>query len=200
MEQKEEKHYKPRIVVAIGAKAAGKDELADYLVQQYDVLAVEVGAFARKLVEESDPHLRYDVSSRNLANYGSEYVIFRLVAEILAHDGQKNALVITGVRTPAEAAVLKTHFGSDLLIAFVKVGDAQMRYERTKNRNFSTDPDDFQTFKLQDEWLKEAFVLEETAVIADTILWNNGSLASFCQQIEDEIVPHLFPNTQTTHP
>ena len=186
--------YKPRIAAAIGAKAAGKDALAEYLIQQYDAVAVEVGAFARKLAEGKDSHLRYDPSSREMADYGPEYVMYRLVSEMMdKNEPPGNALVITGIRTPAEAAVLKNQFGSDLLLAFVKVGDPQTRYERTQKRNFITDPDDFQTFKQEDDHLKATYDLDETAVLADIILWNNGSLESFRQQIETQIVPHLFP-------
>lgn len=197
MKPQKEVHYSPKIVAAIGATASGKDVLADYLVVQYDVVAVEVGAFARRLAKGKDSHVRDDASLRELADYEPEYVIYRLVAEIRDNDDPPaSALVITGVRTPAEAAELKAQFGSDLLLAFVKVGDPKIRYERTKKRNFATDPDDFHSFKQQDEQLKKAYVLEETAVFADTILWNNGSLEAFCQQIETQIVPHLFPEKQ----
>lgn len=186
--------YKPKIAATIGAKAAGKDELADYLIEQYGAVAVEVGAFARELAKGEDTHLRYDASSRDLADYEPEYVMYRLVSGLMDNnEPPANALVITGVRTPAEAAALKKQFGSDLLLVFVKVGDPQTRYERTQKRNFTTDPHDFQTFKQQDDQLKDAYDLEETAVHADTILWNNDSLESFHQQIEARIVPHLFP-------
>ena len=42
-----DQNKKTRVVAVIGPIAAGKDALADYLVQQYQAMAVEVGAFAR---------------------------------------------------------------------------------------------------------------------------------------------------------
>ena len=198
MKAEETIQYKPRIAAAIGPKAAGKDVLAEYLVEQYDAVAIEVGAFARKLAEGQDTHVRYDASSRELADYEPEYVMYRLVSEMRENnDPPATALVITGVHSPAEAAELKSQFGSDLLLAYVRVGDPETRYERTQKRNFTTDPDDLQAFKHEDEQMKETYDLEETAVRADTILWNNGSLESFRQQIEAKIVPHLFPQSRT---
>jgi dephospho-CoA kinase len=197
MEQETKQNKQPRVVAIIGTMAAGKDVLTDYLVQQYQVMAVEIGAFARQLAKEADengPHLRYDVSVKSLAEQEPEYIIRQLVAEML-ETGERptNTLVITGIRTPAEAAVLKEHFGSDLLLACVRVGDQNVRYERVQARDFATDPDDFHAFAEQDEQMKAENAMAETSALADVTLWNDGSLETYQQQIETYIVPHLFP-------
>jgi len=188
---------KPRIAAVIGSMAAGKDESARYLRQQYGVPAIEVGRFARELAEETkeeQAHLQYDVEAKKLADYESEYIITRLVAEIVEREkGGANVLVITGLRTPGEAAALKDHFGPNLLLAYVRVGDLNTRYSRVKERDFATDPDDFQEFVAQDEALKDDYALAETAALADITIWNDGSRENLHQQIEDLIVPHLFP-------
>ena len=65
-----DQNKKTRVVAVIGPIAAGKDALADYLVQQYQAMAVEVGAFARQLTRdaaENEPYLQYDVSAKSLA-------------------------------------------------------------------------------------------------------------------------------------
>lgn len=187
-----------RVVAVIGSKAAGKGELANYLGHHYGVTAVEVGQFARRLAFEAEdgeeePLLRYDTSAQTLAAYGSEQIVRWLVAEIVKNDQQqRNLLVITGVRTPAEAVVLKEHFGSDLLIVYVKVGDQKTRYERSQERGYVSDPVDFQDFVQKDNELKSTYSLAATESIADAILQNDGSLANFYQQIETQVVPHLF--------
>lgn len=186
-------------MAVVGAKGAGKDELADYLVQRHGVEAIEVGAFARKLAEEADeadaPHLQYDVSAQNLAEYGAEHVMQQLVMEILASERHApKALVITGIRTPAEAAVLKENFGADLLLVFIRVGDPETRYDRVQKRDFASDPDDLQDFVQQDAQLQAEYGLAETAARADIILWNQASLPAYYQQIETHIVPHLWPS------
>ena len=190
----------PRIVAVIGPKAAGKDELARYLREQYGVPAIEVGRFARELAGESNEgqtHPQYDTVAQKLSEYGTEYIITRLVAEIV-ESGERwtNALVVTGVRTPAEASALRAHFGPDLLLAYVRVGDLETRYQRAKERGFSADPDDFQTFAGQDNSLKEEYSLAQTADLADAMLWNDGSLENFYRQIENHLVPHLIPRTR----
>jgi dephospho-CoA kinase len=197
MERETEKQtQRPRIVAVVGATAAGKDVLAEYLARQYHAKVIEVGAFARQLHEEAeqaDPHLQYDTSAKNMAGYGSAYIMQRLVAEIV-EVGEQNThvLVLTGVRTPAEAAALKSHFGSDLLLAYVKTGDQKLRFERVQQRNFATDADDFHEFSQHDEHLKSKHGLAETAVLADITLLNNESLEAYYKQIETCIVPHLF--------
>jgi dephospho-CoA kinase len=192
----EMKQIKPRVVAVVGAKGAGKDELADYLVQEYGVLAVEVGEFARKLARDAnkDEPLCYDVSAKNLAEYGPEHVMQQLVAEILESEQRApQALIIMGVRTPAEAAVLKDNFGSDLLLVYIKVGDQATRYERVQKRDFATDSGDFEKFVQEDEQLKSDYSMATTAALADIILWNQGSLPAYHQQIKTHIVSHLFP-------
>jgi dephospho-CoA kinase len=187
----------PRVAVVVGPKAAGKDKLASYLVRQHGVRAVEVGAFARKLAEEArenHPHLQYDTSAKDLARHRSEYIMCWLVAATAANEKRwARALVVTGVRTPAEAAALKAHFGAALMLAFVRVGDQKTRFDRTRRRAYATDPNDFQTFVEQDEQLKSDHALAETARLADITLWNSDSLEAYYQQIETHIVPHLFP-------
>lgn len=188
----------PRIVALSGTKGAGKDELVHYLVQQYGVPAIDIGEFSRQLAEEAakkdGSHLRYDVSSRNMAEHGAAYIMQQLVAE-LTQRGQstERVLLITGLLTPAEAAVLKENFGDDLLLAFVRVGDQKARYDRLQDRNRETDPNDFQDFVAEDEHLKDDYALNETAALADVILWNNDTLTNYHALIETHLVPHLFP-------
>ena len=193
------KQHPSKIVAVVGALAAGKDALADYLLQQHSVVVVEVGAFARQLAEEADkadPQL-YDVSAKKMAEHGSEYVISRLVEEISQNEEWQTApLVITGVRTPAEAIALKEQFGSDLLLTYVRVGDQAARYDRVQQRDLTSDPDDFQEFVEQDESLKAEFSLDNTAELADVVLWNSGSLDEFHSQIETKIVPHISDQNQ----
>ena len=202
--QKRQLPSSPRLVAIIGAKATGKDVLVHYLVEHYGAQAFEVGAFARKLVtevEENEPHLQYDTSAKNLAHLGVEYVMIRLVAAIInlinKQEQLPKVLVITGVRTPTEAAVLKTHFGSDLLLVYIKGGSEETRYARIQSRSLPTDPHNFQDFRQQDASLKSVYRVTETAVLADVTLWNKGPLEAYYQQIERYVVPHLFPQTNT---
>jgi dephospho-CoA kinase len=188
-----------RVVAVIGSIAAGKNELASYLGNQHAVTAVEVGQFARRLAEtaeerDEEPLLRYETAAQTLAVYGSEHILRWLVAEIVGNDLQpQNPLVITGVRTPAEATVLKEQFGSDMLLVFVKVGDQKTRYERSRERGYVSDPDDFEDFLKQDNELKSTYALAATEDMADVILHNNGSRETFHRQIEAQVVPHLVP-------
>jgi len=200
MEQEAEQRQtepNPRVIAIIGPRAAGKGELAHYLRQQYGVPAIEVGRFARVLAgstAKNPTQLQYDTVAKDLAEFDSEYILTRLVTEIVENDQRwTNTLVITGVRTPAEAAALKAHFGPDILLAYVRVGDLKTRYLRMKERDFSTDPDSFKAFARQDEELKEDYFLAKTAALADIILWNDSSQENFYQQIEEYMVPHLFP-------
>lgn len=185
----------PCIVAISGALAAGKDELASYLVKHHDAAAIEVGAFARYICEEfgnDKQALRYDRWVSNLGDYGSAYILQRLVDEIVENgDEIPETVAITGVRTPAEAAFLKAHFGSRILLVFVKVGDRKTRYERALNRHLATDPENFQGFVELDERMKVDNALEETAEWADVIIWNDGSLEDYRARIETEIMPYL---------
>lgn len=199
MDQKTPSQNKlPRLVAVSGSIAAGKDEFAKYLVDRQGAASIEVGTFARHLAEEinSEESRLYDRWVKNLGEYDSAYILQRLVDEIIEGEGQTTEmLVISGVRTPAEAAFLKAHFGSDLLLVFVKVGDIKLRYERLRKRSFASDPDDFQLFVELDTQMKADNALEETARWADIILWNDGSLESYHRKIETEVLPYLTGET-----
>lgn len=189
------KQHPSRMVAIVGALGAGKDDLAQYLRERYGVVVVEVGDFARQLAEEADKAepATYDSSAQQLAEHGPEYVIYRLVDEIRQNDEwQGTPLVITGVQTPAETAVLQEQFGDDLLVAYVKVGSQAARFNRVQQRGRPTEPEDFEEFVEQDESLKDDFALPHTQDKADVILWNSDSLDVFFGQIETQIVPHLM--------
>jgi dephospho-CoA kinase len=185
------------VVAVIGPRAAGKDELAHYLRERYGVPAIEIGRFARELAGEAGDnraHRQHETVARELAEYGTGTIMTRLLAEV-TESGQPRptALVITGVYTPAEARALKAHFGRDLLLAYIKVGDLRARYRRAQERDFPSEADDFQSFQEEDKALQEERALARTAELADTTLWNDGTLEQFWQQIEANLVPHLLP-------
>lgn len=186
---------KPRIVAVSGAIAAGKDTLANYLVQRHQVVAIEVGAFARQLSDETAvTKPSYDPAVKRLASLGAEYLMQRIVSEIVrGNEWRAEAFVVTGVRTPAEAFVLKERFGADILLTSVRVGDQNVRYERFLQRHVDVTPVTLQEFARQDTQMKSESALTETQKLADLTLWNNGLLEAFYQQIETNLVPYLFP-------
>ena len=188
------KQQPPKIIVIVGALAAGKDVLAHYLRQRHAAVVVEVGAFARQLAEEADKgELKlYNASATKMAKHGPEYVLTCLAEAIRQNEAWQTApLVIMGVRTPAEAVALKEQFGSNLLLTSIKVGDPAARYDRIRQRDRTSDPVDFQEFIQKDETLKAEFLLDNTAELADVVLWNKGSLPEFYDQIEARIVPYI---------
>lgn len=183
-----------RLVAVVGALGAGIEDLARYLAEQHEAVIVEVGGFARQLVEEMEraEPAPYDSSAEQLAQHGPEHVISRLVEEIRHNDEWQGApLVITGVQSPAETAVLQEQFGDDLLVVYIRVGSQSARFNRIQQRGRPTDPTDFQEFVEQDQSLKEESALPQTQAKADVILWNSDSLAAFHEQIETHLVPHL---------
>lgn len=184
-----------QIVAIVGAPGAGKEDLAHYLTERYDVVVVEVGDFARQLAANAGEaaSATYDSSAEQLGEHGPEYVIYRLVDEIRENDEWRGVpLVITGVRTPAETAVLQEQFGDELLVVYLEVGSQADRFDRLQQRNRPTDPNDFQEFVAQDEALKDEFALPQTQDKADVILSNSGTLDAFFGDIETKIVPHLM--------
>lgn len=198
MKKPKNQKKEPPILAVVGAMAVGKNTLTNYLVQQHPVMAVEVGAFARQLFEEAaneKPFLDYDIAAKRLAQHGPEHVIERLVSEMIENNyWETEALVITGVRTPAEAAVLKDQFGSQMLLAGIRMRDQNLRYERLLQRNLASDPENAQEIVQQDAELQAKYDLAETFNLTDITLWNDGSLEEFYQQIETHIVPFLFPD------
>lgn len=188
-----------RFIVVTGTIAAGKDELANYLMDRHQVQVLEVGEFARQLGEadeQEQAELNYDVTLEELAEAESEEIMRQLIMALNHdHEQYKNGLVIMGVRTPAEISLLKEQLGSELLTVYIQVGNQTARYERTQARNFPTDSDDMSTFIDKDDEQKLEYGIMSLADLADVILWNNHSLPAYYQQIEIHVVPHLRAST-----
>ena len=186
---------RPRVVAVLGLAGAGKNELAGYLTRRYNALDVEVGAFARALAAHAtadEPYMRYDLSAKKLADLGPAQLLSRLVLDIWQRqETAAQTVIITGVRTPAEAFLLRERLGEHLLLVFVDVTDDETRYERIRQRNFASDPEEFRVFQQHDQRLRAEFALLKAQELADLILWNDSSLANFFRQIEQELVPEL---------
>lgn len=172
----------PPIVAVVGRNNLGKQVLPNYLRDHYpSITAIEMGAFARQLAEEAKKNSTqpYDTSGQNLARHGAEHFIPQLIQAISQSAEWRNTpLIIIGIQTPAEAAMLKAYLGSRLLLASIETHDQETPQSPAPAKRMQVESKDAAQPK--------------TAEFADVILGNGGSLENFYRQIEAKVVPHLL--------
>ena len=113
-----------------------------------------------------------------------------LIDEIDAHPW--SAVVISGLRTPDDAAALRNRSDWQVLLVHITVGDQRKRYRRVRNRDTPRDPDNYQDFLRQERQEEELFSLTDAFREADLLLRNDSSLKVFYQRIEDVIVQPIL--------
>lgn len=128
----------------------------------------------------------HQLSRQVMREHGKNYLMQRLIDRIEAHDWQ--AVSISGVRTPVDVETLREHFGKDLLVVHVAVGDPHERYRRMQDRDAPRDPESYAAFLRQEREEEELFSLSDTIHRADVTIENNGTLEMFHRQIEAVLI------------
>lgn len=128
----------------------------------------------------------HQLSRQAIREHGADYLMQRLIDRIEAHDWQ--AVAISGVRTPVDVETLREHFGQDLLVVHVAVGDPRERYRRMQDRDALRDPESYEAFLRQEREEEELYSLGETIRRADVTIANNGTLETFHRQIEAALI------------
>jgi len=183
-----------KVIAAVGRNASGKDELADYLHRRCELPALVSGDVAREIAQERgvEPTRAnlHRLSQQAMAEHGEDFFMQRLIDKIEAHDWP--AVVISGVRTPADVETLRAHFGPDLLVVHVAVDDPQERYRRMQARDAPRDPETYEEFLRQEREEEEMFSIGETIRQADLTIENNSTLKEFHRRIEKTIILPLL--------
>lgn len=178
-----------KVVGVVGRNGSGKDELLEYLNEHCDLTILSAGDVARQIAEkEGLPATRenlHQISQDYIDRYGEEFFMERLVDQM---QEEWNAVGISGIRTPADARVLREEFGDDFLLVHVQVGDTAKRFERVCERGKERDPQSYEAFLRQDQEEIDSFDLDETIRRADLTIENDASLEAFYRRIRESIM------------
>jgi dephospho-CoA kinase len=176
-----------KVIGAIGLNGSGKDELVDYLHEQYDVPRLSLGDIVRDIAEKEGIRPTrdnlHDISEIYFARHGRDYFARKLVDQIRDRDTQ--VVAVTGVRSPADVGTLKEEFGDDFVLVHVQVGDPALRFARTQQRDKARDPGTLEAFLEQDREEREIFEIDEAVKEADLSIRNDRSLEKFYERIDE---------------
>jgi len=179
---------------AVGLNGSGKDELVSYLERRCSMRALSAGDVARDIaVRQGVPPTRenlHEISREYIARYGKDFFMNSLIAKIERNNWK--AVAITGIRTPADVATLKEHFGNDFYLINVEVGDPAVRFERARKRGEARDPRRYEEFLDNDRAEEEMFQLSETSKKADLVIRNDSGLEEFHRRIDETIIRGLL--------
>jgi len=175
-----------RVIAVTGSNGSGKDVLAEHLARRCDTPVFSLGDAVREIAEEEGVDRTrenlHEISRQCFAERGRDVFVRRIIEQ--AEQAQANAVVISGVRTPAEVRTLRRRFGRRFLLAAVRVSDPQTRFERLRRRNDPRDPDTREEFDRQERTEEELFGLRQTQDMADLEIRNDGPLEDFHRAID----------------
>lgn len=133
-----------RIIAIIGPTIEHERTLAERLFAEADIPAMGLGEAAHAYDAEEQSVSRspsplvpiavpadYDFAEKRVAQHGPEHFM-RQVIESLEHGAApQQTVAITGLRTAADARLLKEHFGDDLTLVYLapESGDAECRLQ-----------------------------------------------------------------------
>jgi dephospho-CoA kinase len=183
-----------KVVGVVGRIGSGKDETVEYLHERCGVPLFSIGDIVRERAErEGVTPTRenlHELTERIMQRHGDDIFVRRLIERIVEVEAE--VVGIAGIRRPEEVAVLRDHFGDDLLLVHVEVNDPRTRYRRLDERDEPRDPDTYEAFLAQDRQEEDLFRISEAIAHADVTLNNDGSLDALHRQVEQVLIRDLL--------
>jgi dephospho-CoA kinase len=179
-----------KIIGAVGLNGSGKDELVNYLSRRCSIPVLSAGDIVRDIAQKEGilptRDNLHDISQRYHSWCGDDFFMKKIIEKI--EENQWNVAGVTGIRTPVDAATLRDHFGQDFILVYIEVSNPYVRYERTRKRGETRDPQKHEEFLIQDKTEEEIFKISETIKYADITIKNDDTLEAFHKRIEELIV------------
>jgi dephospho-CoA kinase len=174
-----------RIIGTVGTIGAGKTLVARYISSKYNYKIVSM----RDIVADITKAAGLEPNRENLQKigttyrkkYGPEFFAKKVVEKILNSGWQR--VIISEIRTPADAYVPKQKFGKNMIILFIDAAK-DIRFRRLLHRSRLGDPKSVQEFEAQElaEW--KLFDFKRTLSYVDYKIENNGTKAEFFSKID----------------
>lgn len=182
-------------VGVIGRNGSGKDSLVDHLHRRWGVPKMSIGDIARDIARERNVEpSREELHAISMAcseRHGADFFARRAVQRLAERSWK--AVVVSGIRSPADVRTFRDHFGRDFILVRVEVSDIRERFERLRRRRAPGDPRTFQEFMDQEKAEKDRFHLDAALRRADFAILNDGSLDDFHERIEQAFQGRLEP-------
>ena len=165
------------IIGLTGPAQAGKDTVADYIVENYGFKKVSFS----DILDEELKKRGLEITKMNRSKLGDDLRKkggMGVLAEILLKRIDSPDVVIPNFRSPEEVVYIRSKTSGFHLILIET--DAKKRYERRSN----IDPDNFEEFVARDERDFKNKGMESVFIMADHSLHNDGNLEELHEQID----------------
>ena len=180
-----------RIIIGIAGKiAAGKDTVANYLINQYGAQQLKFSKVLRDILQR----IYKDISRENMQKmstmlrntFGDDLLANVIYNDIL--NSNEKMIVIDGVRRLTDIEILRSL--PEFKLLFIDT-DIENRYQRLIQRNENIDDRNktFDDFQKEDQAEAEINI-DKLKSIADYIIDNNGNIDNLYKQI-DKIITEL---------
>ena len=178
-----------KVIGFAGRAGAGKDEAARYISKHCQAQLLSIGDIAREIAERRGMTKSRDnlhaITEEYYQEKGPSYFTQQIIKKVQSSD--RNLIVISGIRSHQDDALLRERFTDSYLLAAVRVGERRIRFQRTKNRDDPRDPQTYQSFLEEDQEEEEMFNIGETLDHADIVIENSGTLEEFHRRIRKKL-------------
>ncbi len=175
-----------KVIGAVGQNGSGKDEVLKYLKAACGIPFFSTGDMVRQIATEEGLEATRDnlraISERWFRERG-EGCFVRLLAERIKRE-ENQTVGISGIRSLADATILRESFGDDFVLIRVAMADSKQRYERMVARGEERDPHSYEQFLALDRKEEALFHVEEAGRQAQYTIGNDGTLEDLHRAID----------------
>jgi len=170
----------------VGTIGAGKDNASNYLVNHYSFFKVHMGNLVRALARKE----KIKITRENLGRlqekyhkkYGKEFLINAAINK--ARESKKQKVIISGIRTPEQAARFKKEPNAKIIFIDAK---PKLRFERLKKRKRKGFPKTLKEFKKQEKNEERYFKFNKILRYADYKIENNATEKDLYKKLDNLI-------------
>ena len=184
-----------KVIGLTGTMGSGKEVVKDFIKQKFNCYYVTLSDIIRGEIEKNGALNRttlQDMGNEMRKKYGP-HILAMLAVEYLGRD--KQAIIVDGIRHPAEIDYLKKKFGDNFKLVAVDAPQ-EIRYERVAKRG-RDDPNAWDEYVKSDE--REQGIgepefglhVKDCVEKADFLIVNDGSLEDLQKKV-DEITQKIF--------
>lgn len=172
-----------KLIGLVGQPGSGKDTAAEYIAKHYNIHHIASGDVLREYIRDNnlgglDRENMQRVVIDLLNKKGGDYLVKLALETSRKHE----AVLISGLRHPAEGEFIRKHAGHTIAI----IASLKTRYERISRRGREGDDISFEKFRQLElnENQGQSFNIGRLIGSADYSISNNGDFEAFIGEID----------------
>ena len=169
-----------QVIGISGLPGSGKSLVSD-IASEKGAIIVSMGDIIRQEANKRGETTKE--TAKNLRAEHGKYIVSELTIKKikeLESKGNKNIIIVEGIRSPAEVDMFKNNFDNFIILSIF--ANPTLRFKRLQNRMREDDSKDYDEFKKRDQ-MELDFGIGSVISLSDKIIINESDLESYTSEI-----------------